>query len=112
MNNKKIDYQLEGETRIRPMNHLAFSPNATNIAFISVRTADEEVWYVQSLTGLVTIFSINTVHIFSMNFQVAENRSVIVSKDLQIKRAQYATMWDFGKESSIWRDTDGVWHGP
>ena len=43
VNNKKLDYQVEGETRIRPGNHFAFSPNATNIAFISVRTADEEI---------------------------------------------------------------------
>ena len=42
-----------------------------------------------------------------MNSQVAENRSVIVSKDLQLKRAQYATMWDFGKESSIWTPDSG-----
>ena len=47
-----------------------------------------------------------------INSSVTENRSVIVSNDLQLKRAQYATMWDFFKESSIWTDTDGVCHGP
>ena len=46
------------------------------------------------------------------NWNITENRSIIISKDLQPKRAQYATMWDFFKESSIWTDTDGVCHGP
>ena len=49
--------------------------------------------------------------IFSINMSITENRSVILSKNLEIKRAQYATMWDFGKQSSIWTDTDGICHG-
>ena len=32
---------LEGETVIRPGNHVAFSPNAHKTVFITVRTADE-----------------------------------------------------------------------
>ena len=50
--------------------------------------------------------------IFSINMPITENRSVILSKNLEIKRAQYATMWDIGKQSSIWTDTDGVCHKP
>ena len=42
---------------------------------------------------------------------VTENRSVIISNDLQLKRAKYATMWESG-ESSIWTDTDGINHEP
>ena len=34
---------LEGETVIRPGTHFAFSPNAHNIAYISVRTAHEAI---------------------------------------------------------------------
>jgi len=41
-NIKKME-RLEGETVIRPGNHFAFSPNAHQTAYVSVRTADEVI---------------------------------------------------------------------
>ena len=53
--------------------------------------------------------------IFRVNMPICENRSVIVSRKCQMKRAAYATWFDeffYGKRSSIWIDDGGVCHDP